>query len=125
MARPPFPPIIHDNNPDPANPQGRGDRHALRKAPISGDVVRANRSRMHDEDDDGPSQEDIERFGDVTRTCPECKKDVFDESALCYHCGHALVGTTAGSPTKNKIWVFITVLILIAIFVFAALRGVI
>lgn len=35
-----------------------------------------------------PSPEDIERFSDVTRTCPECKGEVHDDAEICYHCGH-------------------------------------
>lgn len=116
-------PRIHDDNPDPA---GRG-RGAIRRAPVSGDVV-GRRSRpgpYDDEDDDGPSAADIERFGDVTRRCPECGKDVFDESAICYHCGHAFErGQVAGSG-RSRLWVVATVVVLVGIFVFAALRGLI
>ena len=35
-----------------------------------------------------PSAEDLERFSDVTRTCPECKNEVHDDAEICYHCGH-------------------------------------
>ena len=35
-----------------------------------------------------PSSEDLERFSDVTRTCPECKGEVHDDAEICYHCGH-------------------------------------
>jgi hypothetical protein len=114
---------IHDDNPDPA---GRGDRRAMRRAPISGDIVPASRRRRAgDDEDDGPSAEDIERFGDVTRTCPECGKDVFDESAVCYHCGHAFMGTAAGSPTRNKLWIVVTVVLLIGVFLWAVMGNII
>lgn len=117
-------PRIHDDNPDPA---GRGDRRALKRAPATGDVV-GRRSRpgpYDDEDDDGPSPEDIERFGSVTRTCPECRKEVFDDTAICYHCGHAFERTAEGSAGSGKRWAVITGIILIVIFLFFALSGVI
>jgi hypothetical protein len=117
------PPRIHDDNPDPS---GRGDRKALRRAPATGDVV-GRRSRpgpYDDEDDDGPTAEDLERFGGETRTCPECKKEVFDDTAVCYHCGHAFMGTAHGAPGKSKTWIIVIVVLLIGIFVFGAMRGV-
>lgn len=100
------------------------DRRAIRRAPASGDVVpaRPRRQRPDDELDEGPLQEDIERFDNPTRVCPECKKDVFDDSAVCYHCGHAFENTAAGS-TKPKPWVLVVVVLLILAFVLAALSG--
>lgn len=115
---------IHDDNPDPS---GRGDRKAIRRAPASGDVV-GRRSRpgpYDDEDDDGPLAADIERFGGETRTCPGCGKEVYDDTAVCYHCGHAFEGTTAGSPGKTKTWVVVVVLVMVAAFLLAAISGII
>jgi hypothetical protein len=122
MARTP-PPRIHDDNPDPA---GRGDRREIRRAPISGEVVagRGQRRAETDDDHEGPSAADLERFGDVTRRCPECRKDVYDESAVCYHCGHAFRSTTAGSPTKSGLWVVLTVVVLVVLLLMGALGGV-
>lgn len=114
-------PRIHDDNPDSA---GRGDRRALRHAPASGDVVgRRSRPGPYDDDDDGPSVEDIERFGGETRTCPECGKEVYDDTAVCYHCGHAFEGTAEGSPTKAKPWVVVVVVLMVAGFVIAVVSG--
>jgi hypothetical protein len=111
-------PRIHDDNPDPA---GRGDRRALRRAPATGDVVRG-RSRP-DADDDGPLAQDLERFGGETKTCPECKKEVYDDTAVCYHCGWAFEGEAAGAPAKPKKSVIIVVSLVIAAFLFWLLRG--
>jgi uncharacterized protein (DUF983 family) len=61
----------------------------IRKAPTSGEVVSRNKLARRD-DDDGPSARDLEQFGDVTRTCPSCNKEVFDDAEVCYHCGHAM-----------------------------------
>lgn len=71
-----------------------------------------------DEFDDLPSEEDIARFGDVTQTCPECGKEVFDDTEICYHCGHAL-STAAGSAKSGK-WVVATVVVIVAAFVLVA-----
>ncbi len=96
----------------------------LRIAPRSGDVVpsRPRPVRPKRELDELPSEDDVQRFGDVTRTCPECRKEVFDDAAVCYHCGHAFERTTGGSTLSPK-WVIVTVVVLIVLFVFVALRG--
>ncbi|MFN7021442.1 MAG: zinc ribbon domain-containing protein [Phycisphaerales bacterium] len=106
---------IHDDNPDPA---GRGDRRALRRAPVSGDVVgRGSRPGPYDHDDDeGPSPDDIERFGDATRRCPECGKDVFDDSAVCYHCGYAFERADEPGAGRGRLWVVATVVVLVGVF---------
>lgn len=84
----------------------------------------ARKRVMREETDEFPSEEDIERFNNVTRTCPECGKEVFDDAALCYHCGHAFERTTEGS-TPNKKWVVAVVVVIIAAFAVLALRGLI
>jgi hypothetical protein len=49
-----------------------------------------------------PSAEDLERFSDVTRTCPECKNEVHDDAEICYHCGHVF---GASSLARVPPWV--------------------
>lgn len=89
---------------DPPDP-----RRSLRRAPISGDVVNRSLARRDDDDlDEGPSAADLEKFGDVTRRCPHCGKDVFDDVDECYHCRRSL-RTTRATPA----WVFAVVLLLI------------
>lgn len=104
---------------DPQNP-----RRPLRIAPRTGEVVQSRKrpQRTKEELDELPSEEDIERFGDQTRTCPECKKEVFDDAAVCYHCGHAFERTTAGS-TRSPKWVIATVVVILAAFALFLLRG--
>jgi hypothetical protein len=57
---------------------------------------------MSDYDDDldpqGPSREDMERFGDEFVTCPECKSLVYDQAEVCQACGRALHGEAKGPP---------------------------
>lgn len=104
----------------------RPPNRGIKPSPRSGDVVpsRPRRRREDDELNELPSQDDIERFSNQTRTCPECKKEVFDDSEVCYHCGYAFERTTAGS-SKNKPWVVVVVALLILAFVIFALRGII
>lgn len=99
-------------------------RRPLRIAPSTGDVVppRPRPRREPQEVDENPSEEDLARFGDVTRTCPECRKEVFDDAAICYHCGHAFERTTAGSTASPR-WIIITVIVLVLAFAIAALSG--
>jgi len=81
----------------------------LSTAPREGEVVNRccgkDLGPMHEHEE--PSQEDIERFSGVTRTCPACKKEIFDDAELCYHCGAAVEGTAAGTG-KMPVWVMIT-----------------
>jgi len=43
-----------------------------------------------DPDYEGPSADDIDRFGSETRLCPECGAEVWDEASICPRCGLAL-----------------------------------
>ena len=67
---------------------------------------------------------DLERFGGVTRSCPECGNECYDESSVCYHCGHAFMGTAPGAPGKSKTWVVVTVVTLVGLFLAGAFGGV-
>ena len=40
-------------------------------------------------DPEGPSAEDLERFGAELNTCPDCGNEVYDQAPICPHCGHA------------------------------------
>jgi len=93
----------------------------LKLAAKGGDVV-PGRPRLRLPPDENPSEDDIQRFGDVTRTCPGCKKEVFDDAAVCYHCGYAFERTTAGS-SRNPKWIIITILVLIAGFIVASMAN--
>lgn len=50
-------------------------------------------------DEEGPSEADLEAFDSVTRVCPECKTEVYDEATVCHSCGHAFAATSDGLPT--------------------------
>lgn len=69
----------------------------------------ARRSRRLD-DDEGPSPEDIDAFGDATRPCPNCGATLHDDVELCWKCGHALGGRASATDGKPvPIWVWIVV----------------
>jgi len=55
--------------------------------------------------DEGPSAEDLARFGGETRPCPECATDVYDEASVCPRCGHVFEGDGAGA--KMPMWVVV------------------
>lgn len=79
----------------------------MRCAPRSGEV--ANRCCGKDlgplDDNEIPSQEDMDRFGGVTRVCPECRTEVYDEASLCHNCGHVFSREGSGGlPT----WAVVT-----------------
>jgi hypothetical protein len=59
-----------------------------------------------DDDPDAPRPEDLADFGDVTRPCPSCKADVYDDAQMCWKCGHAF----SSSPAGPKPWVIYTVM---------------
>jgi len=94
----------------------------LRRAPASGEVVNRPCCGGKDlgpiTDDEGPSEADLQRFGDVTRNCPECKTELYDEVEMCYKCGHAL---SAGSTRPVPKWVFVGVGAVLAAFMFTLL----
>ncbi len=102
--------------------QPGNERRSLKLSGTSGDVV-PGRPRLRRPPDENPSEDDIQKFGDVTRTCPECKKDVFDDAAVCYHCGYAFERTTPGALRAPK-WIIVTILVVIAAFVLATLSSV-
>lgn len=66
-------------------------------------------------DPEGPSADDLDRFGDELIPCSECGRMVYDQTVLCPHCGGAVMQEeTAGS----KRWAIVVALILIAVIVF-------
>jgi hypothetical protein len=62
------------------------------------------------EDHEAPSQEDIERFGGATRTCPECREEVYDDAEVCYHCGHAF-SASADAPLPR--WAIVAAVLVV------------
>jgi len=92
---------------------------ARRPKPASGSVE--DYLPPEDADPDGPSEEDIERFGDVTVKCPECGTELFDDVAVCWKCGRAL---QAGTPDESRapVWFIAAAILVIAAFLVAYIR---
>ena len=63
--------------------------------------------------DEGPSCEDIARFGGDEITCPSCSTEVYYDATFCHECGHVLEERTAGS----KKWVGVAAAIALVSFV--------
>ncbi|KAA0213741.1 MAG: zinc ribbon domain-containing protein [Leptolyngbya sp. PLA3] len=68
-------------------------------------------------DPDGPSAEDLDRFGDEFRTCPNCGRQIYDQADICPHCREAIIDKPAGA----KWWVILVVVIVLIFFAFAIL----
>ncbi len=106
--------------PTPSGEESPGRRRReIRPAPASGDVVDAARralAREGDDEDEGPTEADVERFGGVTRRCPECGTELYDDTELCWSCGHALA---SGSGRNLPLLALIIVAIMMAALVLA------
>jgi hypothetical protein len=62
------------------------------------------RRRGQRETDEGPSDADLERFSSVTRECPECGAELYDDAEVCWKCGHAF-SSAPNWPTKAWVWI--------------------
>lgn len=112
------------HDPPPRDPRPRtasanpSSSRELRRAPACGDVVNRGSCCGPDlgpvEDHEGPSEADVERFGGVTRTCPACGAEVYDDTAVCYGCGHAF---GASREARVPAWMLVVVGVMIAGFV--------
>lgn len=50
-------------------------------------------------DPEGPSAEDLDRFGDEFRTCPRCGEQIYDQAEICPHCRQGII-----EPTEHFPW---------------------
>ncbi len=48
--------------------------------------------------DEGPSPEDLERFGGETAHCPRCGAEIWDQAEFCPDCGDQVGGQTTSRP---------------------------
>ncbi|MCH2138867.1 MAG: hypothetical protein MK074_07450 [Phycisphaerales bacterium] len=78
---------------------------------------------MWRDDDEGPSADDLDRFGDdagTTGYCPQCGGPCYDDAPVCPHCGvtvdRLLPRPKAGHDMQRRFGVVVVVLVLIAFF---------
>ncbi len=69
------------------------------------------------EDPEGPSSEDLERFGDEYRTCPECGSLVYDQAEVCQACGHVFGQESGGVPMWAIVVTAMLLLLLVLVLV--------
>lgn len=81
-----------------------------------------SRAQRNDHDE-GPLPQDIERFNGVTRACPECGKEVFDDVTRCYHCGADMDAPRGGRKSRTPVWVAVTAAVVIAAFLVLFVMG--
>ena len=67
---------------------------------------------------EGPSQADLERFSGVTRPCPQCGAELYDDVELCWKCGHAL----QEAPGKAPWWIIAVAIVMVVGIVIFFLR---
>ncbi len=68
-------------------------------------------------DPDGPSAEDLDRFGDETVECPHCGARVWDQHESCTECGRRLDEPPDGRPPV-PMWAWITIFVAILLILF-------
>lgn len=64
-------------------------------------------------DPEGPSGDDLDRFGDELVPCASCGRRVYDQAEVCPICGGFVHKTLSKTPK----WAFLVALVLIAVMV--------
>jgi hypothetical protein len=90
-----------------------------RSRPLRGPVHRRKPRPPQSEVDEGPSEEDLERFGDVTVRCKECDAELFDDVEICFQCGRSVMASdrTKGLPP----WVLVVIALVALVLVYELL----
>jgi hypothetical protein len=52
--------------------------------------------------DEGPSPEDLRRFGSATAYCPDCRAEIWDQADVCPKCYAYLGGDTARRTRRRR-----------------------
>ena len=67
--------------------------------------------------DEGPSDEDLARFGDDTGFCPHCGEEVYDDAPACPHCGERLDTVLRRSPVETALQRRLVVIVIVAVLI--------
>lgn len=70
---------------------------------------------QHDE----PSEDDVLKFADATKRCPNCNAEMYDDAEVCWKCGD-----TIGARTGQPKWIGVTAVVLVVAIVLAVILGV-
>lgn len=88
-----------------------------RAAAVRGEVMeRASVFAEFSQMDDGPSEDDLDRFSGVTQTCWRCGTELYDDAATCWNC-QADVGPGSGPRGGPPRWAILAAIATAAIFV--------
>ncbi len=69
--------------------------------------------------DEGPSLEDLNRFGSDEAHCPDCGEEIYDQAEFCPKCRAYLAGNTSSRPPiesefRGRWIVLVAIIVLIA-----------
>jgi hypothetical protein len=64
--------------------------------------------------DDGPSDDDLDRFSGVTQSCWRCGTELYDDATVCWNC-QASVGPGSGPRRGVPVWVIVTGVVVAAV----------
>lgn len=67
-------------------------------------------------DPEGPSAEDLDRFGGETRTCPHCASEVWDQAVRCHVCGEEIDRPPHDATPPLPMWAWIALFFILAAF---------
>jgi len=77
--------------------------------PAYGDHLEAEVDEL---DPEGPSAEDLERFGGDTLDCPRCGYEVYDEASVCPRCGE--IFESVHRTERKRKWLLVVALVVLA-----------
>ena len=70
--------------------------------------------------DEGPSSDDLDRFGGDAAHCPECGAEIWDQAECCPSCNAYIVGGTLSKPPLEhwlkQRWVTVIAILLAVLF---------
>ena len=75
-----------------------------------------------DDEREGISDADLQRFGGDDIACPSCGAEVYHDAAMCHSCGHAM---TDASVTPTKKWLVAVAAVLLGLIAFVTFKQVI